>query len=177
MEVNGSEQLDKRPNLKLHEYQLKLHRLDKYSWVFVTSIWQTHNTSWLELRPERRGRLLCSSGLRKEAAVPFHGVSRASLRKAVRAWRLTLELSERFSQHPQLFALLLHILLRHQTVVHRRIPLQLLHRLLQVTAENHTSQSDSHKPQTWFQSRNLHLTALSSHCESPRTSLWIVLFV
>lgn len=49
--------------------------------------------------------------------------------------KLTLELGERFSQHPQLFALLLHVLLRHQAVVHRRVPLQLLHRLLQVAEE------------------------------------------
>lgn len=48
---------------------------------------------------------------------------------------LTLELGQRVSQHSQLFALLLHVLLRHQAVVDGRVPLQLFHRLLQVTEE------------------------------------------
>lgn len=48
---------------------------------------------------------------------------------------LTLELGQCVSQHPQLFDLLLDVLLRHQAVVDGRVPLKLLHRLLQVTAE------------------------------------------
>lgn len=47
---------------------------------------------------------------------------------------LTLELCQCVSQHPQLFALLLDVLLRHQAVVDGRVPLKLLHGLLQVTA-------------------------------------------
>lgn len=61
---------------------------------------------------------------------------------------LTLELGQRVSQHPQLFALLLDVLLRHQAVVDGRVPLKLLHRLLQVTAgetqaANHSTQRTS----------------------------------
>lgn len=53
----------------------------------------------------------------------------------------TFQLCERFSQNPQLFALLLHILLCHQAVVDGWVPLQLLHGLLQVTVEDQVTGS------------------------------------